>query len=66
MKLGQVTKIDKKNKVKSKQHYNDVMSGSCDDIVIFPIFGQYRANRKPDSGSIVCKTYIFINNYFLS
>ena len=52
MKLGQVTKIDKKNKAKSKQHYNDVMSENCDVIVIFPISGQFRANRKPDSGPI--------------
>ena len=31
-------------------------------IFIFPIYGQIVAIRKPDSGRIVCKTYIFINS----
>ena len=31
-----------------------------DVIVIFPIYGQFGEIRKPDSGRIVCKTYIFI------
>ena len=42
------------------------MSANCDVIVIFPIYGQFGAIRKPDSGLIVCKTYIFINNNLLS
>ena len=42
------------------------MSPNCDVIVIFPIFGQFGAYRKPDSGRIVCITYIFINSNFLS
>ena len=37
------------------------MSTDCDVIVIFPIYDQFEAIRKPDSGRIVCKTYIFIN-----
>ena len=41
------------------------MSVNCDIIVIFPIYDQFGANRKPDSGRIVCKTYIFINNNLL-
>ena len=32
----------------------------CDIIVIFPIYSWFRAIWKPDSGHIVCKTYIFI------
>ena len=42
------------------------MSENCDVIDIFPIYGQFRVIRKPDSGCIVCKTYIFINSNFLS
>ena len=36
------------------------MSANCDVIVIFPIYGEFGAIRKPDSGRIICKTYIFI------
>ena len=42
------------------------MSANCDIIVIFPISGQFGAIRKPDSGRMVCKTYIFINSNLLS
>ena len=42
------------------------MSENCDVIDIFPIYGQFGAMRKPDSGRIVCKTYIFININLLS
>ena len=42
------------------------MSVNCDVIVIFPIYGQFGAIRKLDSGRIVCKTYIFINSNLLS
>ena len=35
MKLGPVTKLDKRNKPTSKKVDVDVMSGSCDVIVIF-------------------------------
>ena len=66
MKLGSVTKIDKKNKITSKKFDDDVIPKNCDVIVIFPIYGQFGAIWKPDSGCIVCKTYIFINSNFLS
>ena len=66
MKLGPVTKLDKRNKTTSKKFDDDVMSENCDVIVIFPIYGQFGAIRKPDSGRIVCKTYIFINSNLLS
>ena len=42
------------------------MSENCDVIAIFPIYGQFGAIWKPDSGRIVCKTYIFINSNLLS
>ena len=42
------------------------MSENCNIIAIFPIYGQLGAIRKPDSGRIVCKTYIFINSNLLS
>ena len=38
------------------------MSENCDVIFIFPIYGQFRAIRKPDSGRIVQKANIFINS----
>ena len=47
MKLGPVTKLDKRNKTTSKTFDDDVFSANCNTIVIFP-----------DSGLIVCKTYI--------
>ena len=34
--------------------------------IIFPIYGQFAAIRKPDSGRMVYKTYIFINNNVIS
>ena len=45
---------------------DDVISENCDVIAIFPSYGQFRANRKPDSGRIVCTAYIFINSNLLS
>ena len=39
MKLGPVTKLDKRNKTTSKSFDDDVMSANCDVIVIFPIYG---------------------------
>ena len=66
MKLGPVTKIDKRNKTTLKKFDDDVMSANCDVIVIFPIYGQFGEIRKPDSERIVCKTYFFIKSNFLS
>ena len=42
------------------------MSKNCDIIAIFPICDQFGAIWKPDSGCIVCKTYIFIKSNLLS
>ena len=66
MKPGPVTKLDKRNKITSKKFDDDVMSPNCYLIVIFSIYGQFGAIRKPDFGRIVCKTYIFINSNLLS
>ena len=62
MKLGPETKLDKGNKATSKRFNGDVISENCDVIDISPIYGQFGAIRKLDSGCIVCKTYIFINS----
>ena len=62
MKLGPVTKLDKRNKTTSKKFDDDVMMQNCDAIVIFLIYGQFGAIQMPDSGRIVCKTYVFINS----
>ena len=59
MKLGPVTKPDKWNKTTSKKFNNDAISPNC-DVVIFPIYSQFGATQKSDSGRIVGKTYIFI------
>ena len=40
------------------------MSVNCGVIATFLIYGQFGAIWKPDSGRMVCKTSIFINNNF--
>ena len=55
MKFGPVTKRDKRNKTPSKKY--NVMSESCDVVIIFPIFDGFRAIiQSPDYGSTLCKT----------
>ena len=66
MKIGPVTKLDKRNKTTPKKFEGGVMSDYCDAIVIFPIFGQFGAIRRADSKRTVCKAYIFVNGNFLS
>ena len=66
MKLGPVTKLDKRNKTTSNKLDDDVMSQNCDAIVIFRNFGQFGAVRRPDSGHKVCKCYVFSNGNLLS
>ena len=39
MKLGPVTRLDKRNKATSKKFDDDFMSENFDVIVIFPIYG---------------------------
>ena len=66
MKLGPVTKLDKRNKATSKKIDVDAISENYDFIVIFRIFGQFRAIRRPDSGLRVCKSYAFSNRHLFS
>ena len=66
MKLGPVTKLDKRNKARLNKFDDDVMLRNCDVIVIVSVYGQIGAIRKPYSEGIVCKTYIFINSNLLS
>ena len=65
MKHGPVTKLEKRNKLLLKKIDNDIMPANFEVIVIFSIYGKFEAIRKPDSGRIVCKTYIFVNSNLL-
>ena len=60
MKLGLVTKRDKKNK--SKKIDDNVMSANYDVIVSFPIYGHFGAIQKPDSERMDFNFYIFIDS----
>ena len=62
MKLGPVTKLDKRNKATSKKLDNDVSSANFGVTLNFTIYGQFGAYRKPDSRCLV----IFINSNLLS
>ena len=66
MKLGAVTKLNKKNKTMLKKCDNDVMSENYDVMVTFPIYSQFGAIWESNSRCIVCKTFIFINSNLLS
>ena len=68
MKLGPVTKLEKRNLWTSKNFDDDVMSLTYDVIVTFPIYVQFGAEQ---SGSwiperMVFKTYICIKSNLLS
>ena len=65
MKFGPVNKLGKRNSTTPKKFDDVFKSVNCDIIVIFWIYGQFEASRKPDSGRIVCKTNIFINSNLL-
>ena len=58
MKLEPVIRRDKRNTRTSKKFDDDGMSTNCDVIVFLPIYGQFAAILKPDSGRMVYKTYI--------
>ena len=66
MKVGPVTKLEKKNTATSKKFDDDIMLANFGVTVIFPIYSQFGAIRKPDSGRKVCQNYIFINSNFIS
>ena len=65
MKLGPVTKLDKRNTATSKIFDDDAMSPNCDVIAILPIYGQFRVIRKLDYIRIII-LYIFIKCSLLS
>ena len=62
MKLGPVTNLDKRNKATSKKIDDNVSSANFGVILIFTIYAQFGAYRKPDSRCLV----IFINSNLLS
>ena len=66
MKLEPLVKLDNRKKITSKHFEDNVMLVNGDVIVILTIYGQLGAIRKPDSGPLVCKTYIFIRINLLS
>lgn len=61
MKLGTVTKPDKRNKITLKNIENNVISTNYKIAVFF----WFMANLKQYSGCIVCKFYLFINSNYL-
>ena len=65
MKLGPVTKLDKRKKATSKEFDYTVMLKNCDVIITFLVYGQFEAIQNPDSGRIVCKAYVFISSNLL-
>ena len=58
MKLGTVSKLDKRNKKTLKRFENVVMSKNYDVITIFLIYDQFGLIPKPDSRRIVGTFYL--------
>ena len=56
MKLGEVTKLDKKNKTTAEKVDDDIMSKNCDAIVIF----QFTANLE-QAGSLIPDAYLYFH-----
>ena len=53
--------IGKRNMASSSKIDNEFMSTNCDIIVLLRVYGQFASILKPDSGNMVCITYIFTN-----
>ena len=66
MKLGAVTKFDNRKTTTSKKFDDDFVLVDFNVIVIFAIYDHFAPIRKPDSGRMVCKSYIFIDSNLLS
>ena len=66
MKLGPVTKLHRRNTATSNNLR--MMSGRqiVTSLFFSPIYGEFAAIQKPDSGRMVYKIYVFINNNLLS
>ena len=58
--------MTRKIKQCKKEFVNHAISANCYVIVVFLIYSQFGAIRKPGYRRIVCKTYIFINSNLLS
>ena len=65
MKLRPVTKLGKSNAATLKNVNEDIISTNCSFFVNLSIYGKSEANRKPDSGRMICITYILINSNLL-
>lgn len=66
MKLGLVTKLDKKNATTSKTIGDDVKSIDDDVIAIFQTYGLFTAIQKLNSRHMVYNSYTLINCNSLS
>ena len=66
MKLGSVTKLDKRNTTMSNKFDGDVMSAYYGIFVIFPIYGWSGAIGKLNFEYMVCNSYILVNSNLLS
>ena len=68
MKLGPLSKLETRNMKynNAKKFKDEVLSANYDVIVIFPIYGQFGAIQKPDSGCKIHISQLFINNDLLS
>ena len=56
MKLGPVTKPDKRNTATSKKLDDSIVLTNCGVTVILPIYSQSGPILKEDSGRMVCNT----------
>ena len=66
MKVGPVSKLEKRNTAILKKILTMALYQNCVVIVILWIYGQFGAIRKSGSGRKVYKNYIFINSNLLS
>ena len=55
MKLGQVTKLDKRNRATSKMFDDDFMPINCDPFFISPVYGQFVKIWRQNSEHMVHK-----------
>ena len=66
MEPGSLSKVEKRNVIKSKKCDNDILSAHYDVIFIFLIYDQFGAIRKLDAGCKIHNIQFFMNNSFLS
>ena len=67
MKHGPVSKLEKRNKIMSKETGDDIMSRNYDVIVIFPIYDllEYSGSENPDVWSVKL-TFSLIVSFYLT